>query len=104
MKSFPEDQVAELKHLCPDVSHFEEGGCAYLLLPGLGLPEGCIPGAQMHFSVQPPVTVTPPGCFFAEKVKFRTDRNWNVTGVRIGERNWHAFSWKAHPNLRLLRW
>ena len=29
------------------------------------------------------------------------ERNWNASGVRIAERNWHAFSWKANPNLRL---
>ena len=43
MITFPEDQIAELKLLCPDVAQFEEASCPYLPLPGLCLPEGCKP-------------------------------------------------------------
>ena len=41
--TIPEEEVAELKQLCPDVQQCEEAGCTYLLLPGLILPEGCSP-------------------------------------------------------------
>ena len=44
--SFPEDQIAEVKQLCPDVQLHEEAGCAYLLLPGLNLPDGCSPDSM----------------------------------------------------------
>jgi len=44
--SFPEDQIAEVKQLCPDVQLHEEAGCAYLLLPGLNLPDGCSPASM----------------------------------------------------------
>ena len=38
--SLSEDQIAEVKQLCPNVQLHEEAGCAYLLLPGLNFPNG----------------------------------------------------------------
>ena len=45
----------------------------------------------------------PSRLFFAEKVQSKAvpEPNWNANGARIAERNWHAFSWKTNPNLRL---
>src|SRR6266446_1213842 len=41
--SYPEDQVAELKLLCPGVCEVKEAGCILYFLPGLILPDGCNP-------------------------------------------------------------
>jgi len=99
--AFPDDQIAELKRLCPEVHLCEEAGCAYLLLPGLNLPEGCEPATSDALLCPTARDGYSSRLFFAEKVKSPTERNWNATGVRIAERSWHAFSWKANPNLRL---
>ncbi len=101
--SFPEDQIAELKQLCPDAKVYPEAGCTYLLLPGLSLPEGCEPATSDALLCPTARDGYPSRLFFADKVKSSTERNWNVTGVRIVERTWHAFSWKANPNLRLVQ-
>jgi hypothetical protein len=98
---FPEDQVAELKQLCPDVTEVEEAGCTFLLLPGLNLPDGCSPARTDVLLCPTARDGYASRLFFAEKVQSKVERNWNATGVRIAERNWHAFSWKANPNLRL---
>lgn len=98
---FPEDQVAELKLICPDVSAVEEGGCVFLLLPGLHLPEGCSPVCIDALLCPTARDGYDSRLFFSERLQTKTERNWNATGVRIAERNWHAFSWKTSPNLRL---
>lgn len=98
-----EDQLAELKKLCPDVRQCEEAGCIYLLLPGLKLPEGCnpvlvdallCPGARDGYASR---------LFFSERVQSRAPLNWNANRVRILERNWDAFSWKVSAECRLLQ-
>lgn len=99
--SFPDDQVAELKRLCPNVSQVEEAGCVFLLLPGLQLPEGCSPASTDAILCPSARDGYPSRLFFSERVTFAQERNWNATGVRIAERNWQAFSWKTSPDLRL---
>src|SRR3954463_15225982 len=99
--SYPEDQVAELKLLCPDISQVEEAGCTFLLLPGLNLPDGCNPARTDALLCPSARDGYASRLFFAEKVQTKAERNWNATGVRIAERNWHAYSWKTNSNLRL---
>ena len=101
--SFPEDQIAEVKQLCPDVQLHEEAGCAYLLLPGLNLPDGCSPASMDALLCPTSRDGYPSRLFFTEKVKSPTERNWNANGVRIAERNWQAYSWKTNPSLRLIQ-
>ena len=99
--TFPDDQIAELKGLAPGLKQGEEGGCAYFLLPDLALPEGCVPQRCDALLCPSARDGYPSRLFFAAQIQSRTARNWNATGVRIAERNWHAFSWKTSPNLRL---
>lgn len=101
--SFPEDQVAELKLLCADVSEVSEAGCTYLFLPGLNLPDGCSPPRTDALLCPTARDGYPSRLFFAEQVqcKASVQPNWNANGVRIAERNWHAFSWKTNSNFRL---
>jgi hypothetical protein len=99
--SFPDDQVGELKRLCPEARQCDEGGRTYLLLPGLALPEGCSPATTTALLCPTERDGYPSRLFLAERVQSRTPLNWNASGVRILERNWHAFSWKVNPDLRL---
>jgi hypothetical protein len=99
--SFTEEQVAELKQLCQAVRQYEEAGCTYLLLPGLNLPEGCSPSRLDALLCPTPRDGYSSRLFFAERVGSRAQLNWNANGVRIAERNWHAYSWKVSPDLRL---
>ena len=102
--AFPKDQVAEFKLLCPDVQQCDEAGRTYLLLSGLTLPEGCSPS-----NLDAPLCPTerdgyPSRLFFADRIKSLTELNWNASGVRILEKNWHAFSWKVNPSIGSSRW
>lgn len=99
--SFPDDQVGELKRLSPLVQQCDEGGRAYLLLPGLCLPEGCSPATADALFCPTERDGYPSRLFFAERVASGTPLNWNANGVRIAERNWYAFSWKVSSGLRL---
>jgi hypothetical protein len=99
--SFPNDQVAELKLLCPEAAAFNEAGCTYVLLPGLNLPEGCEPACADALLCPTARDGYDSRLFFAEQIKCGNSPNWNATCVRIGERNWHAYSWRTVPNLRL---
>ena len=99
--TFPDDQVGELKRLCPTVQQCDEGGRTYLLLPGLALPEGCSPTTTDALLCPTERDGYPSRLFLADRVKSRTPLNWNANGVRILERNWHGYSWKVNPDLRL---
>ena len=101
--AFPEDQVEELKRLSTCIEQCEEGGRTYLLLPGLYLPEGCSPSRVDGLLCPTERDGYPSRLFFAERVQSRNPLNWNANGVRIAERNWHAYSWKVNPNLRLVQ-
>jgi len=100
---FPEDQVAELKLLCPEVQQCDEGGRTHLLLPGLSLPEGCSPSITDALLCPTERDGYPSRLFFADRIESGTPLNWNANGVRLLERNWHAYSWKVNPNLRLVQ-
>lgn len=100
--SFPDDQIAELKRLCPDLKQFDEAGRTYLLLLGLNLPTGCSPQRVDALLCPTERDGYASRLFFAERIESTASLNWNAAGVRIGERNWHAYSWKVGPDLRLL--
>ena len=103
--SFSTDQVAELKNLCPEVSEVKEADYTYVLLPGLNLPEGCSPARTDALLCPSPREGYVSRLFFSEKVKPGSgpEPNWNSNGVRIAGRNWHAYSWRTSPNLRLVQ-
>jgi hypothetical protein len=98
---FPDDQIEELKQLCPGARQYEEGGIPYFFLPQLHLPDECSP-------VQLDALLCPTAhhgytsrLFFEQVISSRQSRNWSTT-VRIMERNWHAISWQIpQTNLRL---
>lgn len=98
---FPEDQVAELKELCPELKLASEGGVNYLLLPALALPEGCTP-ARVDALLSPTQAYGYPSrLFFPQELQTRTQRNWNAKNIRILDKNWFAYSWSVKPGLRL---
>jgi hypothetical protein len=101
--TFPDDQVGELKWLCPTVQQCDECGQTYLLLPGLALPEGCSPINSDALLCPTERDGYPSRLFFADQVTTSAPLNWNANAVRILDRNWHAFSWKVNRNLRLVQ-
>jgi hypothetical protein len=98
---FPNDQIEELKQLCPGARQYEEGGIPYFFLPQLRLPDGCSP-AQLDALLCPTVHHGYTSrLFFEQAISSRQSQNWNTT-ARIMERNWHAISWQIpQTNLRL---
>jgi hypothetical protein len=102
---FPEDQVAELRRLCPGLKRAAEADCPFYLLPGLSLRDGCSPSSVDALLCPVPRDGYPFRLFFAERIATtkQPPLNWNAAGVRILERNWFAFSWKIDGNLRLLQ-
>ncbi len=98
---YAEDQLSELKLLCRDVREIQEGGCSFLFLPALHLPDGCTPQSRDAILCPFPRDGYASRLFFAEKIQSNNQCNWNASGVRIAERNWHAFSWQTNANLRL---
>jgi hypothetical protein len=100
--SFPEDEVAELKQLCPGVAGCSDGGTFYLLLPGLILPDGCNPLVADALLCPTPRDGYNSRLFFDRVVSSRQALNWHMQNVRIVERNWSAYSWKLNrAGLRL---
>ena len=99
---FPDDQIAELKALCPGVACGEEGGSTYFVLPSLLLPDGCEPSQIDALLCPTPRDGYSSRLFFAAKLRTRKPLNWNAVRVRILERNWDAYSWRIkRDDLRL---
>jgi hypothetical protein len=100
---YPKEQIEELKSYCSKLSALNEGGVIYFHLEALRLPAGCNPVACDALLC--PATGDsnyPSRLYLAVKVSSAYDRNWNGN-VRIGEKNWVAFSWKIHPGLTLVQ-
>jgi hypothetical protein len=99
----PQDQIDELKGMYSGLGLIEEAGVQYLLIPNLVLPKGCAP-----VKVDALLCPTNRGdgyasrLFFAQQVTGPRPLNWNANSVRIGERNWHAFSYRIGASARRL--
>lgn len=101
---YPQDQIDELKGLCSGLGLVEEAGRQYFLLTGLTLPQGCQPQKVDALLCPTARDGYPSRLFFSQRVKEPRPLNWNTNGVRIGERNWHAFSWRiGGTGLRLVQ-
>lgn len=103
---YPEDQILELKKICDAVSFAEEGGAGYFLLEGLNLPDECSPSRADVLLYPESRDGYNSRLYYSEKIQspIFDKLNWNVTGIRILERNWFAYSWKINENnLRLVQ-
>jgi hypothetical protein len=98
---FPQDQIAELRQLCPDLMSATEADCPLFVLPQLSLREGCSPSSVDALLFPVPRSGYPFRLFFAEKIATPKTLNWNANSERILERPWFAFSWKIEEKLRL---
>ena len=100
--TYPEDELAELKQLCPGASRCIDGGTTYFLLPGLQLPDGCAPGVTDALLCPTDRDGYNSRLFFDRVVSSRQALNWNLQNARIADRNWNAYSWKLNrTGLRL---
>jgi len=97
----PDDEITELKAITPNIQLYQEAGVPYLLIPELVLPTGCHPERTDALLCPAPRDGYPSRLFFSERINSLRPCNWNANGVRIIERNWHAFSWKVNGTLRL---
>lgn len=97
-------QIKRLKAHCEGVAHAVEGGVQLLVLRGLRLPSGASPPV-----VDALLRLGDRGDGYATRL-FLSERaigaskialNWNAQNIRMIERNWHGYSWKAHIELPL---
>lgn len=99
--NFPNDQIEELKLLCPDLAQATEGGTEFIRLAGLQLPPGCKPGAVDALLCPTKQGGYDSRLYFSAMVETPAQRNWNANSVQILGRNWFAISWRTKPGLRL---
>lgn len=102
--NFQEDQIQELKKICPDVQIAEEGGFTFFFLPQMKLPLGCAPEV-VDFLYCPTNRGDgyPSRLFFSAKISGSfPNRNWNGA-ARILDRTWYAISWKINQEQRLIQ-
>jgi hypothetical protein len=92
---YPKEEIEELKRYCTKLSLLSEVGVNYLYMEGLRLPAGCEPAVCDGLLCPVPKDGYPSRLYFSTQVKSSYTRNWNVCNVRIGERNWFAFSWQV---------
>lgn len=95
-----EDHMEELRAVCSAAKQASEGGIDFVLLPNLKLPEGCVPAQADALLCLGPRDGYENRLFFSQQITSRTGRNWNGQNVRILERNWFSFSWRAPTGLR----
>jgi hypothetical protein len=99
--TFPDEQVEELRLLCQGVEQASEGTRDFYALSGLSLPEGCVPNQTDALLCPTEMDGYPSRLFFASHIEVAKSPNWNANGVRILEKNWHAYSWRVSADLRL---
>ncbi len=98
---FPDEQVEEVKEICPGAQLYEEASIAYFFLPKLGTPNGCSPEQVDALLCPTAHHGYTSRLFFAQRITSPQSRNWS-TEARIMERMWHAISWNIpETNLRL---
>jgi hypothetical protein len=98
---YPKEQTDELKGYCKKVSSLPESGIDFLYLEELRLPAGCTPAICDALLCPVAKDGYPSRLYFSVQVNSQFARNWNGP-VRIGEKNWYAFSWRvdlASPTL-----
>ena len=95
-----DEDLNELKHLCPDAKQASDGGVDFVLLPALQLPAGCVPTQSDALLCLGSRDGYDNRLFFSQAIRSPTQRNWNGQNIRILDRNWFAFSWKAPNSLR----
>lgn len=84
------DAMEEIRAICSGATEFVESGLAYVYLPGLMLPAGCMPATCDGLLCLQPRDGYPTRLFLAEQVAGKGN-NWNV--FRILDRTWHSWSW-----------
>ncbi len=93
--AFPKEETEELKRYCAKLSLLSEAGVDFLHMEGLRLPAGCEPLVCDGLLCPVPKDGYPSRLYLSTLVKSPYTRNWNVSNLRIGEKNWFAFSWKV---------
>jgi hypothetical protein len=92
---YPKEQTDELKRYCTKVSALTEGVVTFLHLEGLRLPSGCDPVVCDALLCPVARDGYPSRLYFSANIKSAYPRNWNVSGARLCEKNWFAFSWRV---------
>ena len=98
----PQDQIDELKGLYSGLCLGDEAGVHYFIIQNLPLPKGCSPEKVDVLFWPAPRDGYSSRLFFAQRVSGPRPLNWNANGARIGERNWHAFSWRISASAQRL--
>jgi len=92
---YPKEETDELKRYCTRLSVFQEAGVSFIYMERLRLPAGCEPSVCDGLLCPVPKDGYPSRLYLSTQVRSSYTRNWNVSNVRIGEKNWFAFSWKV---------
>lgn len=98
--TYPDDQIAELKRIAPNLSQAEEGGHSYIRIAGFTLPSGCSPESCDLLLHPAPRDNYQSRLYFSSMITGCPSLNWNGN-IRVLGQNWVAFSWETPPNLRL---
>jgi len=98
----PKDQIDELKGLYSGLSLVMETGIEYIFIPNLQMPTGCVPDKLDALLCPSARDGYSSRLFFSQRVQGPRLLNWNANGVRIGERNWYAFSYKIGASAQRL--
>ena len=84
------DQLQELSDLCGELRELTEGGRAYIYLPRLKLPRGCVPAEVEGLLCIQEHSGYPTRLFLSQPVSGR-GANWSIHHI-VG-RAWHSWSW-----------
>ncbi len=98
--TFPDDQVEELRALCPEAQRTQEGDVVYFRLPKLKLASRLKPNVTDGLLCPSARDGYATRMFFADRIEGANVDNWKP--FHILDQNWHAFSWQGvEATLRL---
>jgi hypothetical protein len=92
----PEDQIAAVKFIYPEIATAQEGDFTFVLIPKVKLPDGCNPRVVDALLCPQARDGYPSRLFVSQRIVHRgKTQNWNPqNSVVILGRDWWALSWK----------
>jgi hypothetical protein len=94
---FPDEQIAAVKRVFPDISVAPEGSFNFMLIEQLKLPTGCEPQIVDALLCPTQRDGYPSRLFLSQQIAHKgRGQNWNPKhSVVILGRSWWAVSWKT---------
>lgn len=94
MRTYPDNEIEELRPYCRALSLASEGEVPFFHLEALRLPYGCSPSTCDALLCPVDRDGYPSRLYLSSRVQSPFTAGWNINNARILERDWFVYSWR----------